>query len=414
MARLIAFPPALHYPIYRRYFPGLVSMAASYQAFQIAQFWLIYELTGSALYLGYVGLANSVPNIVLNLLGGVFADRLNKRYLLAITTAMSATLMVVLAIVTLLDLVRVWHVLVIGFMFGAVNAFDNPARNAIYPHVMERKAMTSGIALDSSVWSGTRIIAPALAGILIDFAGTATAIFVSGASMALSTLIMLSLRTWPVKLGHPSDSAKQMLEGMYFIRNNPTVAFLLITAAYVALFGASYFVLMPVFAVDVLGVTAQGLGILLSSAAAGGILISVWIGALGTIPNRGAVLIGSTALAGLLLIAFGLTSQLFASYPLAVILMFAIGAFSSLALITNTTSLHLLIPDHMRGRVTGVFAISYTLPALGAMPIGAIATSIGAPMAIAIAGLAVTLFAVGPALLNSNIRNLSKLIARVE
>ena len=131
------------------------------------QLWLVHELTESPLFLGFVGVATAVPAIALNLFGGVFADRLDKRRLIMVTQTLSALLIFLLATLTVLELVEVWHVLAIAFVTGAVNAFDQPARQALYPHLIDRKVMMSAVAMNSSIWQGTRIAAPAVAGIIM-------------------------------------------------------------------------------------------------------------------------------------------------------------------------------------------------------------------------------------------------------
>ncbi len=413
-ARRFTIPPAFRYPAYRVYFPGLVTMAGAFQAFQLSLVWLAFNLTGSPLYLGYVGLASALPTIALNLLGGVAADKLDKRRLLITTTVLSGLLIFALATLTLLDLVNIWHVLVIALLTGSVNAFDMPARNAIYPQLMDRSAMTSGIALDSSVWWGTRIFSPALAGFIIAVAGTATALYLACAGMFISAAIMSLVRLRPMTLAPTGSPVRRMLEGVKYIRRNPTIAFLLGMGFYASFFGASYTILMPVFAEEILDVGPEGLGILMSAGSLGAIIASVWVGAAGDFPRRGLVLIGGTALAGLSLAAFGLANEYGGSYLLSIVLMFAVGSFSSLHGIANVTSLQLLLPDQMRGRVMGIHSISYTIPTLGGMPMGAIANVIGAPFAVAIGGLAVTAFALGPALLNWRIRNLSALVHQAE
>ena len=133
--------------------------------FRVAQAWYVYELTGSPLWLGYAALANAAPGLVLNLFGGVFADRLNKRLLVMATQGTAACIILFLAVLVLLDEVNKWNVLFLLFLAGGVEAFDNPARQAIYPHRLDRKAMMSAVALNSSIWSSTRIVGPVIAGL---------------------------------------------------------------------------------------------------------------------------------------------------------------------------------------------------------------------------------------------------------
>ncbi|HCH08122.1 MAG TPA: MFS transporter, partial [Dehalococcoidia bacterium] len=165
-------PPAFRYPAYRAYWLGTLASVSGFQMLNFGQFWLVFELTESPLYLGYVGAANAISAITLNLFGGVYADKLDKRRLIIITQLITAALIFLLAFLTVTGVVAVWHILAIAFVTGAVNAFDQPARQALYPHLIERSAMVSAVALNSAIWQGTRIFAPAVAGVIIASLGT--------------------------------------------------------------------------------------------------------------------------------------------------------------------------------------------------------------------------------------------------
>src|SRR5438093_3260836 len=223
----LSVPPALHYPAYRAFWLGLLASVSGYQMFRFGQFWLIYQLTGSPLPLGYVGLANGVPAICLNLFGGVFADRFDQRRLIIITQSLTASLIFVLATLTLLDVVQVWHVLVIAFCAGAVESFDQPARQCLYPHLIDRRVMVSAVALNSSIWQGTRIIAPAVAGCIVAWAGTAVAFYLAGLGFFTMATVIYSLQVPRITRGVRGSAAHDILEGLRFIRQNSLIAFLI-------------------------------------------------------------------------------------------------------------------------------------------------------------------------------------------
>jgi len=146
----------------------MLASVSGFQMFRVTQAWLVYEITGSPLYLGYAAAAAAIPGIIFNLFGGVIADKLDKRRLVIATQSITAGLIFFLATLTAQNLVQPWHVLVIAFLAGAVEAFDTPARQALYPHLIDRKVMMSAVAMNSAIWQGTRIVAPAAAGFLID------------------------------------------------------------------------------------------------------------------------------------------------------------------------------------------------------------------------------------------------------
>ena len=401
-------PPAFRYPAFRAYWSGLLCAVTGFQMFRVAQSWLVYELTGSPLFLGYALAANAIPGIFFNLVGGVFADRLDKRILILLTQGGTGLLILALALLTITGVVEVWHILVIAFLTGAVEAFDNPARQALYPHLIDRSAMTSAVALNSSIWQGTRIIAPAIAGFLIDLVNTGTALFVAAGGFFIMTVVMLFLRIPPIPQGAPANPARALWEGMTFIGRNGVFAFLIGMTFFNSFFGMAYILLMPVFAVDVLEVCARGQGILLGVGGVGSLLTTIWLGARGGFQRRGLAIVGGAIAFGLGVIAFGLTSHFLGWYALALALMVVVGCSNSIYMISIQSSLQMLVPDNVRGRVMGFYSMTWSIMPLGGLQAGALANVswIGAPFAVAIGGAAVVLFALATGTFNGRIREL--------
>ena len=411
---MFSFPPALKYPAYRAYWLGTLASVSGYQMLTFGELWLIHELKESPLFLGYVGLATAIPAIALNLLGGVFADRLDKRRLIIVTQAMSALLIFLLATLTLLDLVTWQHVLAIAFVTGAVNAFDQPARQALYPHLIDRKVMMSAVAMNSSIWQGTRIAAPAAAGIIIAATGTAVTFFLAGSGFVIMAAVISGLRVPPIERGATGSATQDMLEGLKFIKRNSIFSFLIGMTFFNSFFGMAYIMMMPIFAVEILKVGADGQGILLSVGGVGALMTTLLLGSIGNFRRKGLLLIGGAVLFGLSVAAFGLTSKYVGSYELALFLMFAMGISSSTYMISIMSSLQMMVPDRMRGRVMGFYGMTWSIMPLGGMQAGAMASAVGVPVAIAIGGLVVSAFAVGPALVNSRVRNIGSLLLHTE
>lgn len=411
---IFSFPPALKYPAYRAYWLGTLASVSGFQMLTFGQLWLVHELTESPLFLGFVGAATAVPAIALNLFGGVFADRLDKRRLIMVTQAMSALLVFLLATLTLLELVEVWHVLAIAFVTGAVNAFDQPARQALYPHLIDRKVMMSAVAMNSSIWQGTRIAAPAAAGIIIAATGTSVAFFLAGLGFVIMAAVISGLRVPPIERGATGSAAHDMLEGLRFIKRNSIFSFLIGMTFFNSFFGMAYIMMMPVFAVDILKVGADGQGILLSVGGVGALMTTLLLGSIGNFRRKGLLLIGGAVMFGLSVAAFALTSKYVGSYALALFLMFAMGISSSSYMISIMSSLQMMVPDRMRGRVMGFYGMTWSIMPLGGMQAGAMASAVGVPVAIAIGGLVVSAFALGPALVNRRVRNIGSLLLRTE
>ena len=408
------FPAALYFTEFRNFWFGLFAAVGGFQVLMFGQFWLIHELTGSPLYLGYVGVANAVPAIILNLLGGVVADKADKKRLIVVTQIMSAALVLLLGLLTSLSLARVWHVMVIAVFAGAVNAFNQPARQALYPHLIDRQALTSAVALNSVVWTGTRIIAPAIAGVLIARMGTASSFYFAFAGMLLFSVVVQRLKVPKIEDGTTGSPAQDLIDGLKFLKNNSIFLFLIGMTFFNSFFGMAYVSQMPVFAKDILQIGADGQGVLLSVSGMGALLMTLWIGLKGNFRHRGLVLIGGAIMSGLSVTLFALSAEHIGSYRWAVIFMFSIGIFTSTYMISILSSLQLMVPDYMRGRIMGFYGMTWNIMPLGGMYAGALAGLIGTPMAIAIGGLLVIAFAIGPALLNSHVRNIGLILMEKE
>lgn len=394
----------------------MLCAVTGFQMFRVAQSWLVYELTGSPLYLGYALAANAIPGIVFNLLGGVLADRLNKRVLVFSAQGSTGLLILVMGLLALLGVIEVWHILVIALLAGAAEAFDTPARQALYPHLIERSAMTSAVALNSAIWQGTRIVAPAIAGFTIDLVNTGTALVVSSGGFFIMALVIFFLHIPPIPAGAPRNPARALWEGMTFIGKNSIFAFLIGMTFFNSFFGMAYVLLMPVFAVDVLEVGARGQGILLGVGGVGSLLTTIWLGARGGLDHRGMAILGGAIAFGLGIVAFGLTSHYLGNYPLALALMVILGCSNSIYMISIQSSLQVLVPDSVRGRVMGFYGMTYSIMPLGGLQAGALASVswIGAPFAVTIGGAAVVLFTLVTGAFNGKIRRLGGQALRVE
>ena len=414
LSRLFSVPPALRYPQYRAYWFGTLASVCGFQMLMFAQGWLTYELTGSPLYLGYVAIASALPSIALNLFGGVFADKLDKRKLIFYTQLLTAVIIFILAFLTLFELVRVEHIIGLAFAAGAVNAFDQPARQALYPHLIDRRVIMSAVALNSAIWQGTRIVAPAVAGTIIGLIGTATAIFVAGAGFVVMAMVILALRVPRIESVSTGSAFGDLWEGLRFIGGSSIFSFLIAMTFFNSFFGMAYITMMPAFAVDVLKVGAEGQGWLMTIGGVGALGVTLLLSTGGNFRQKGLLIIGGGLAFGLSIVAFALTARFVGSFYLALALMFIMGTASSTYMISIMSSLQLLVPDRMRGRVMGFYGMTWSIMPLGGMQAGAIATFVGVPVAVAIGGGLVAAFAVGPALINRQVRNIGSILLQSE
>ena len=393
---------ALRYRDFRLYWSGLLVSVGGYQMVMVAQGWLIYDLTGEAKFLGFLGLVTALPTIILNLYGGVVADRVNQVRLIQATQGASALFMGLLATLVLLDVVEVWHVLVIALFSGSLLAFDSPSRMALFPHLIERKALMNAIALNSLVWQGTRIVGPTLAGFLIAVSGLASPFYLAGICFLAMVLAMRAIHPPSIPRSQAGKVLQDLAEGARFIRGNGLFTFLIGLTFFNSFFGMSYMMLLPVFAKDILEVGALGLGFLMGVSGVGAVLVLVLVATRADSQHKGFFLIGGAVLFGVLLIAFALSR----SYPLSLFILFLAGGSSTLYMIMVQTTLQTQVPDRLRGRVMGIYGMTWSLLPLGAMQSGFLADLVSAPFAVGLGGAAVALFTLGVAVFNSRIRRM--------
>ena len=274
--------------------------------------------------------------------------------------------------------------------------------------------MVSAVALNSTLWQGTRIVAPAIAGLIIAATNTAVSIYIAAGGFLTMALVVFALEVPRIESGATGSAVEDMLEGLRFIKESSVFSFLIGMTFFNSFFGMAYVMLMPKFADDILGQGPQAYGVLLSAGGVGSLITTLWLGTRGAFRQKGLVLIGGAVMFGLSVAAFGLTSRYVGSYPLAMALMFTSGVFNSMYMISIMSSLQMLVPDRLRGRVMGFYGMTWSIMPLGGMQGGAIASVIGAPAAIAVGGLAVSVFALGPAMINRKVRNLGTLLLEAE
>ena len=410
----LSAPPAFRYPAFRAFWYGMLASVSGFQILRFGQFWLIFQITESPLALGYVGLANGVPAVLLNLFGGVAADKVDQRRLIMVAQSIIAVLVFVLATLTLLDVVKVWHILTMAFLAGAVEAFDQPARRALFPHLIDRKDMMSAVAMNSAIWPGTRIMAPAVAGLIIAWAGTATTFYISAAGFLTMAVVVYGLKV-PKVASRPSTSTiHDLREGLGFVGKNSMFSYLIGMTFFSSFFGMAYIPLMPLFAVEILKVGAAGQGWLMGLGGVGSLLTTIWFAAKGGNVSRSLLIIGGGMMSGISVVAFALTSVWIGSFFLALALMFLVGVFNTMQNTALQASMQMLVPDHIRGRVMGIYGMTYNIRPLGGMQAGALAGLITAPFAIAVGGLAVAIFAIGSALASRNVRQMDRVMREAE
>lgn len=361
--------------------------------------WLMFELTGEARHLAFLGMAVAIPALLFNLLGGVLADRLGPKFLVAAAQGTSATVVAILAALVLTGRVEVWHVLVTALIIGAVQAFDQPSRSSLFPRLVEREHIVNAVAMESIVWNSVRVLAPALAGIVIDRLSIPASMFFSAATFYIlaSVVTTLRLRPRPPAIG---QVFQQIGEGFQYVRYHPIFLYIMVLTFCNSMFGMAYIFLMPVFAKEVLNVGAESVGWLLGAAGVGAIMGTWIIGSLKSGRPKGLVILGGAIFYGFAQIIFALAAWQ-GLYGVSMGLLFLVGISNSLYLVGGMSTLQQLVPDQLRGRVMGLYGVTWSLSPLGMSQAGFIAQYFGAPVAVAtgaavIVVVAALIFALSP------------------
>lgn len=396
---------SFRYRNYRLYWIGLLVAIIGFQVLTFTQLWLVYELTNSTVYTGLVGGVNGVTNIVLSLFGGVFADRLDRRKLLLITQSFMALLACTLAVITITGVITVWHVLVIAGFTGATAAFDSPARQALIPHLIDdRKDLGNAVALGSSVWSAAGILGPAIAGMLIAATSPAICFFVTSVGYITMVLVLRWIR---LSISPPNPARINILveikEGWGYVLRNRIFLVLIGMSYFSSMFGFSFMYLLPVFARDILHVGSSGYGFLSTATGVGSVCGAIVVASLSRHGRRGKLLITGCIVYGALLAVFGLSK----SYVFSLSVLALTGLFNAIFLTNVMTSLQALVPDGLRGRVMGIYSLTFSFMPLGGLWAGLLANAVGAPLTVTIGGSGILIFALAVLIFSKHVRQMN-------
>jgi MFS family permease len=385
-ARLAVTLRALRHRNFQLFFSGqLISLTGTWMQ-TVAQAWLVYRLTNSPWLLGAVGFASQFPVFVVAPLGGIVADRYNRRRVVIGTQVSSMLLAFVLAGLSLANVVRTWHVFVLAALLGVVNAFDIPARQSFLVEMVGKEDLMNAIALNSSMFNGARVVGPAVAGILVAKIGEGWCFFANAVSYiaVIAGLYMMRVER-PAQLALPASPLTHIVEGFRFVRATRPIRALLLLLGLVSLVAMPYIVLMPVFADTVLRGGAEGLGILMTATGIGALLGALTLASRTGVRGLGRWVAWSCAGFGVSLVLFALSRN----FWLSAALLLPVGFCMMLQMSASNTLIQTMVPDHLRGRVMAVYTMMFMgMAPFGALLAGAAAERWGAPVAIATGAVA--------------------------
>jgi MFS family permease len=381
-------PAVLDEPGFRLFWLGTVFSQIGTRGTVAANLWQVLQLTNSTLQVGLVGLAEALALLLLAPLGGAVADRMDRRTLLQVTQSTSLLASLTLTVLTISGQVQPWHIYTAVVAISAAQSFEGPARQAIIPALVSKERIVDAFALVNPTRELAILLGPSFAGILIAAVGAgwvyAFDALTYGTLVAVLGVIALP-RVAPA--GEHQSVWRSIVEGFGYVKRRRLV-WQLMSLDFSATFFSAYRVILPSLARDILHVGASGYGLLSASPALGAIVGSAVVFRMRRIHRKGALVLAAT-------IGYALAAMLLAQVPvfgIALVAAVSLGVFDAITTTLRQAVVQLDTPDSLRGRVTSAYQmVSRGGPSLGQAQMGALAGSLGAPVALTL-GASVTLF----------------------
>jgi MFS family permease len=357
--------------------------------------WLVVQLAVrdgvphlAPLYIGLVGLSRAVPAITLGLFGGVVADRMDRRRLLALAQSAGAVIAVALAILTLTELINLPLIMLFSALGAGAFAFDRPTRQAMLPRVVPAQDLMSAIGLNAASLNGSALLGPLIGGLLIGQIGVAGLMILNALSYAATLAALWLMRPIPPTVTKHPNVLRSLADGLAHTRDDPVLRWVIGLSAILSLGARPFDQMLPAVAHETLGVGAVELSWLLAANAAGMLVGSVIGGSLGHIRRRGVILVSAVIGMGVALMLFSAQRALLGAVVLAFLPGFNHFTFSVMAY----SILQTRPPDHFRGRVVSVYSTTVQgMMPLGALVLGTLGSLVGVSGALAIGGSLVAL-----------------------
>ena len=353
---------------------------------QIAQSWLVYRLTKSSQLLGLVSFAGQIPVFLFAAIGGAAADRRHRHRIIVWTQTLSMALAFVLAALTLTGIVRVWHLFVLSALLGLVNAFDIPARQAFMVEMVGREDLMNAIALNSSMVNGARVVGPAIAGALVAAVGEGWCFLLNGVSYIAVIVGLLLMKVPRIdRTASKRSAVADIAEGFAYVWRTAPIRAVLLLLGIVSLTAMPYAVLMPVFADEILHGGAKTLGLLTGATGVGALVGALSLAARKGVKGLGRWIAVSSLAFGGALILFAASRSLW----LSIAALVPVGGAMMAQMAASNTIIQAMSPDALRGRVMAVYSMMFMgMAPFGALFAGSVAERIGAPMTVALGGIA--------------------------
>jgi MFS family permease len=375
----------------------------------VAQGWLVLNLTNSAFWLGLDAFMATAPAFVLTLLGGVFADLIDRRRLLIYTQVVAGGAAFCLATLVATGLVNRWLVLGFSLVTGCCMSLASPSYLAMTYDLVGREDLANAIAMNSTQFQLSRVVGPALAGVGFSLFGLAGCFYANAVSFiaVVIALSMVRLTNAREPAAHAMNDRRALLRDLFagfsYVRNRPRVSSLLLLSAVNSLFGAPYFTLVPIYARDIFHLGETGLALMMGTAGGGAFCGALLVAYLGDFKRKGWFVLGGSIMFGVCVTIFALSKWL----PVSLVFLFGLGFAIVLSVAITNTLLQKLVTDEMRGRVMSMFILSF----MGTMPIGNLIAGAAShrfttQYTLATGGIIITVMATFVAIFNQRLRQL--------
>jgi MFS family permease len=384
VVKLPATLRALQYRNFQLFFAGqLISLIGTWMQ-NVAQAWLVYRITGSSVLLGAIGFSSQIPIFLMSPAGGIVADRYSRHRVVIATQSASMLLAFALAALTLTKQVQIWHIFTLSALLGVVNAFDIPARQSFIVDMVGKPDLMNAIALNSSMFNASRVVGPAVAGILVATIGEGWCFFANAVSyIAVLTGLFLMHVSRHEHVNHPGSPLSHVVEGFRFVLQNPPVHALLMLLGVVSLAGMPFSVLMPIFADRVFHGGAATLGWLMGASGVGALVAALILASRQSLAGLGRWVAVSALGFSVGLGVFALSRTFLVSSAILALMGFAL----MIQMGSSNTLIQSMVPDRLRGRVMSVYSMMLMgMAPIGSFLAGAAADRLGAPLTVALGG----------------------------
>jgi len=369
---------------FRMYFIAQIISVTGTWLQMTAMPWLVYSITNSPLLLGTVSFLGQIPILLISPFAGAAADHYNKRKILIISQLVLALQALLLAVLTISGKIQIYHLFILAILLGIASAFDMPARQSFIIELVGKDDLMNAIALNSFIINSTRMIGPAVAGILVASFGEGLCFLLNSISFIPVIIILFIIKSTLISHADKSTPISQKLvSGVNYVRNSKDISSLILMISATSAIISFPMVLMPVFVKEVFKLDVKFLGILMSASGIGTLIGALRIASNKSSGNLKKIIFYSAIGFGISVIAFSLSKNIY----LTILFIACVGYFMVSQLVSTNTLIQMLVSDDMRGRVMGFYTMAFMgFAPLGSLTAGVLAHKLGAPVTVTIGG----------------------------